>query len=93
MPYLPQSPERRASMLRLRSDSRPAVPQPEQPPRDCVRVFPVVGRDAVRLVGFDSAGTAQIEVLMDRARLNEGWEARMLRWVRQWDKERIQLVK
>ena len=75
------------------SPPKQALREVEEPQRDCVRCFPNVDPDVVTLVGFDSQGEAQIEIRMRRARLSPQWEERILRWVRQWDHDRLRLVK
>jgi hypothetical protein len=91
----PRTPEQRAEYRRLPSEraALAAALPPEPEPRDCVRSYPVVGSDAVHLVGFDSQGKAQIQIMMERSRLTPLWEQRILKWVRQWDRDRLQLVK
>lgn len=84
-------PDRRPSAVSGTPSSATACA--EDDPRDCVVTYPVVGSDAVMLVGYDSSGEAQIEIRMKTSRLTASWEKWILRWVRLWDRKAIRLVR
>lgn len=54
----------------------------EEVPTDCVRQFPVIGSDAVQLVGFDADGTARIKIELPADEPLDQWAKGMARWVR-----------
>lgn len=76
---------KRLERLANEPDPKPPTPRAVQErdgPCDCVREFPVIGEQAVELVGFDLEGVPRIAIRFGLDVPVEGWERWILRWVR-----------